>query len=323
MLVTGAFGNLGLMVVEELARRGIATRAIALPGARARRIARRVERRLGGRVEVVFGDVCDGAWLERQVDGVDAVIHLAAILPPASEADPGRAEAVNVSATAGLVAAIERSPRRPILVYPSSLTVFGVTREAAPPRRVGDPVVASDVYTGGKIAVERMLAASSIAWVVLRVGVSVDARTLAADAGTLRQMVRVRGDNRMEWVHPADVAVALVNAALRREAVAGRVLLCGGGARCQVRQADLLGAGLGALGLGWSAALHGQEEFYTDWLDTAESERLLEYQRRSFDDYRREMARRLRWARWALWPLRPVIERALWALARRVNRPRR
>ena len=316
VLLTGAFGNLGLMVIRELRRRGIAVRCTDLPSARNRRAARAHE----GTVEIAWGDIRDAAWLAAQLEDVDAVIHLAGLLPPATENQPELAEAVNVTATKQLVAAMARSSRQPLLLYPSSLTVFGVTRTQQPPRKASDPVVATDAYTRHKLTVEDHLAASSIPWVVFRIGVSVDSRTLSADPAMLRKLLAVRADNRLEYVHPEDVALAMVNAVERKDALKRRTLLIGGGPRCQVTQSVFLGAALEAAGLQWSEANHGSDEYYTDWLDTDESQRLLDYQRHGFDDYRREMAQRLRWVRRLLWPLRPLLNPLLASFVQRLNR---
>ena len=316
VLLTGAFGNLGLMVIRELRRRGIAVRCTDLPSARNRRAARAHE----GTVEIAWGGIRDAAWLAAQLEDVDAVIHLAGLLPPATENQPELAEAVNVTATKQLVAAMARSSRQPLLLYPSSLTVFGVTRTQQPPRKASDPVVATDAYTRHKLAVEDHLAASSIPWVVFRIGVSVDSRTLSADPAMLRKLLAVRADNRLEYVHPEDVALAMVNAVERKDALKRRTLLIGGGPRCQVTQSVFLGAALEAAGLQWSEANHGSDEYYTDWLDTDESQRLLDYQRHGFDDYRREMAQRLRWVRRLLWPLRPLLNPLLASFVQRLNR---
>lgn len=316
LLVTGAFGNLGQAVVREAQRQSLALRCADLPSAKSRRAARA----LAGGTELAWGDVRDADWLARLVEGVDAVIHLAALLPPATETRAALAEAVNVGATKALVAALARSPRAPLLLYPSSLTVFGLTQSRPPPRRVSEPVVATDAYTRHKLAVEAHLAAAPIPWVVFRVAVAVDGRTLSADAGTLRKLVAVRADNRIEWVHPADVALAMVNAVQRKEEVRGRTFLIGGGPRCQVTQAEFLGAALEAAGLRWSERHHGGDEYYTDWLDTAESERLLRYQRHAFADYRRELGEALRPVRALLLPLRPIVNPLLGALAARARR---
>ena len=316
LLVTGAFGNLGQMVVREAQRQSLTLRCADLPSAKSRRAARA----LAAGAELAWGDVRDADWLARLVEGVDAVIHLAALLPPATENRPALAEAVNVTATQQLVAALSRSPRAPLLLYPSSLTVFGLTQARPPPRRLSDAVAATDAYTRHKLAIEAHLAASAIPWVVFRVAVAVDGRTLSADAGTLRKMVAVRAGNRLEWVHPEDVALAMVNAVRRKDEVSGRTFLIGGGPRCQVTQAAFLGAAIEAAGLRWSAGYHGGDEYYTDWLDTAESERLLGYQRHSFEDYRAELAQGLRPARALLRPLRPLANPLLAALAGRIRR---
>lgn len=315
VLVTGAFGNLGQMVIRELVSRGIAVRCTDLESAGNRRAARAH----AGRVEIAWGDIRDAAWLAHQVEDVDAVIHLAGLLPPITEDQPALAEAVNVTATKQLVDSLARSPRRPLLVYPSSLTVFGATQSRPPPRTTRDPVVATDAYTRHKLAVEQYLVASSIAWVIFRIGVSVDSRTLSADAPMLRTLIAVRSDNRLEWVHPEDVALAMANAVEKNRIVAGRILLIGGGSRCQITQSEFMGAAIAAAGLRWSERFHGGDEYYTDWLDTEESQRLLDYQRHSFDDYRAEMTQRLRWVRRLLWPLRPLLNTLLAAFVQRLN----
>jgi len=317
VLVTGAFGNLGQVVVRELQRQAIDVRCLDLPNARNQRVAKAHP----GRVEIAWGDVRDTAWLARQVEDVDAVIHLAALLWPATEDQPELAEAVNVSATKHLVDTLARLPRAPLFLYPSSLTVFGVTRNQPPPRKLSDPVVATDAYTRHKLAVEAHLAASSIPWVVFRVGVSVDSRTLSADASVLRKMVAVRADNRLEYVHPEDVALAMVNAIQRKNAVNRKTFLIGGGRSCQITQFLFLSAAIEALGLHWSERFHGIDEYYTDWLETEESQRLLAYQRHGFDRYRDEMAQRLRWPRRMLWPLSPLLNLLLAAFTQRMKRP--
>ena len=57
------------------------------------------------------------------------------------------------------------------------------------------------------------------------------------------------------------------------------------------------------------------KDYVTDWLDTEESERLLRYQRRSFDDIVRDVAACLGWRR-ALVPLAsPLVRRSVLELS--------
>ena len=57
------------------------------------------------------------------------------------------------------------------------------------------------------------------------------------------------------------------------------------------------------------------EPFYTDWLDTDESQRLLSYQRRSFEDYVREMPSALGYRYLMVRAFRPFIRRYVLGLS--------
>jgi nucleoside-diphosphate-sugar epimerase len=145
---------------------------------------------------------------------------------------------------------------------------------------------------------------------VLRVGVSVDSRTLAADLSMMRQLFRVAPDNPLEYVHPRDVATAMANA-IESPRAAGRILLVGGGPDCRVTQHRFLSAALDALGVALPREMLGGERYYTAWMDTAESEELLRYQRHGFAEYEQEMRRRLRAVRWLTAPAAPLVLRAM------------
>jgi nucleoside-diphosphate-sugar epimerase len=304
VLVTGAFGNLGQAVLRELAARGLGVRATDVGSRRNRRLAARA-----GARDVVFGDL-RSLDFEPLLEDCRAVIHLGAVLPPVTENAPELAHDINVKATFRLVDAIGRCAHKPLLVYPSSVTVFGAPEPALRLMRPDDPLAPSDHYTRHKVEIERHLAASEIPWVVLRVGVSVDSRTLGADLSMLRKLFRVAPDNPLEWVHPDDVATAMVNAIGSPRAVR-RVLLVGGGPDCRVTQHQFLGAALGALGVRLPREMLGSERYYTAWMDTAESQEILRYQRHGFADYQREMRERLRYARWLVAPAAPLVLRAL------------
>ncbi len=283
VLVTGAFGNLGLAVIRELTTRGHPVSVLV----RDRPANRRVARRWGGLLDgVTWGDVRT-ADVDALVAPVDAVVHLAGVLPPRTETSPELAEDINVRGTMRLIDAVERAAHAPLFVYPSSVTVYGLP--SLPILRTADePVHPSDHYTRHKIAIETRLREGSARFAILRVGVSVDARTLTTDPGTFRQLLRTAPDNPLEHVHPADVATAMAACVDAPDAV-GKVLLIGGGEGCRITQHEFLDAVFAAAGLRLPRDLLGGEAFYTHWMDTAESNAILGYQTHTFADYRDEL----------------------------------
>lgn len=308
VLVTGAFGNLGQMVLAELKQRGYRVLAMDLDNPNSRKLAGRLKHLYD---ELAWGDL-------RTVDfkpllqGCIAVIHLGAVLPPVTERAPELAHDINVKSTLRLMADIEERVNKPLLIYPSSVTVFGFPEPATRLMQAGDPVAPSDNYTRHKMEIEQALAASTIPWAVLRVGVSVDSRTLGADLQMMRKLFQVAPDNPLEYVHPCDVATAMANAINNPRAV-GKILLIGGGGDCRITQHQFLSAAINALGIQLPRAMLGSDRYYTAWMDTAETQEILQFQNHRFADYQQDMRQRLRWIRLFLAPLGPLV---LWIMRR-------
>lgn len=306
VLVTGAFGNLGQMVLAELKQRGHRILAMDLDNPANRKAAERLKPLYD---ELAWGDL-------RTVDfkpllqGCIAVIHLAAILPPVTERAPELAHDINVKATLRLIAEIEGRIIKPLLVYPSSVTVFGFPEPATRLMQSTDAVEPTDHYTRHKVEIEQSLAASSIPWTVLRVGVSVDSRTLSTELSMVRKLFQVLPDNPLEYVHPCDVATAMANAINNPRAI-GKVLLLGGGGDCRVTQHQFLSAAINALGIELPRDMLGSARYYTSWMDTAETQDILQFQNHRFADYQQDMQQRLRWLRLFTAPLAPLV---LWIM---------
>lgn len=306
VLVTGAFGNLGQMVLTELKKRGFRVLAMDLENQANRNVAVRL---INSYDELAWGDL-------RTIDfkpllqGCGAVVHLAAVLPPVTEKAPELAYDINVKATLRLIADIEARIKKPLLIYPSSVTVFGFPEPATRLMQATDPVTISDNYTRHKVEVEQALTASSIPWSVMRVGVSVDSRTLGTDLSMIRKLFAVNPDNPLEYVHPCDVATAIANAINNPRAV-GKVLLLGGGGDCRITQHQFLSAAINALGIQLPRDMLGSDRYYTAWMDTSESQDILQFQQHSFADYQADMRQRLHRLRWLTAPLAPLV---LWIM---------
>ncbi len=288
VLVTGAFGHIGQHVLRSLMERGIPVRAFDRPG----RATRRAALTFGSGVEPFWGDVRNPDQVAQAVEGVEAVLHLAFVLPPASERDPTTSQEVNVGGARNLLAAMEASPRPPRLVCASTYALYGETRgqeELLTSESRVDPV---SHYTRQKVEVEGLVRASRLRWCLLRLGA-----VLCAD-WMLRSRIDplifdLPHDSRHEFVHTEDVARAFVNC-LSSDEVWGRTLLIGGGPSCRLRYLDLINRSLGALGIPElpSSAFSRQTRQGGGWMQTEESERLLRYQRWTFDAHLEDIRRK-------------------------------
>ncbi len=124
-LVTGGAGFIGSNIVDELLRRDHRVRV--LDNLSTGREENLEEAR--PRIDLIRGDVRDAAVVDKAVDGVDFVLHQAALASvPRSIADPVANNEVNVQGTLNvLVAAQKHRVKR--VVYASSSSVYGDSEE--------------------------------------------------------------------------------------------------------------------------------------------------------------------------------------------------
>ncbi len=316
VLVTGGLGNVGTSCLTELLQQGHRVRCLELETKRNRRAARAYQ----GQVEVFWGDLRRPKDAAAAVQGQEAVVHLAFVLPPASEDRPEWAYEINVGGTRNLLQSMKGLRPSPLIVFASSFSVFGETQHLPPPRTASDPVQPMDNYNLHKVECERLVRDSGLEWTILRLGV-VPPTTLG---GFSPKMFDIPPGSRVEFAHPRDVGLALANAVVCPGA-RGRILLVGGGQGSQLRYRDFVGRMMGSLGVGRlpDSAFAPSASAYTDWLDTAESQNLLQYQQHSFDDFVREVAASLGYRRYLIRLFAPLIRR--WMLSQsphyRASRP--
>ncbi|MGQ9457454.1 MAG: NAD-dependent epimerase/dehydratase family protein [Anaerolineae bacterium] len=307
VLLTGAFGNVGQSALEALLRHGHQVRCFDLRTRANERAAREALQRFPGQVEVLWGDLRRPGDVEKAVQGQDVVVHLAFIIPKlsrtgrGSEDYPDWAWEINVGGTRNLLQAMAAQPTPPRILFTSSVHVYGRTQDCPPPRTVSDLLQATEHYSRHKIACEEMILQSGLEWAIFRLAACLPVR-LILDPG----MFDVPLDNRIEFVHRRDVGLAIARA-LEREEVWGRVWLIGGGPRCQFTYRDLVDRVLGALGVGrLPEEAFASTPFAVDWMDTSESQRLLDYQHHTLDDYIRDMVQALGLWRYLIRAFRPV-----------------
>ena len=278
ILITGGAGSVGRQLVEMFAADGRAVRVFDLPSMDFSGL----DDREG--VEIVKGDITDADGVLAAVEGADAVLHLAAILPPNSERDRAVTFRVNVDGTRNVIAAMERANPGARLVFTSSISTYGDTSADEPPVRVSHSQSAIDIYADSKIAGERLIAESALRnAVVLRIaGIAVPAFLAPPDPWPFME------NQRVEMVHRDDVADALFASADAPDA-GGKTLNIAGGRTWQLRGRDYAHDFFQIMGAPIELATYRDSPGWMDWYDTEESQRALRYQNRDYGSYLGEM----------------------------------
>lgn len=308
VLVTGGLGSLGSLTARALVEEGHRVRCIDVENRR----TRQRRRAMPASVDVVWGDLRERRAADAAIDGQDAVVHCAAVLFPDSESDPAWSRTINVGATRTLLDAMQGSPRRPSIVFASSISVYGASRTVGPPRGPSDPVAPGTEYSRHKVECEEMIRASGLPWTILRIGAAIEpGASTKLTPLALKTMFGVTLDTRIEWVHPKDAGLAMARAT-GRDDLRSRVLMIGGGEACRATQREFFALAFDSIGIGMLPDdAFGGGTFEMDWMETAESQELLGYQRHTWEDFRAGFMDGMRMTRWMLRPLRPVARRGL------------
>jgi UDP-glucose 4-epimerase len=304
ILLTGAFGNIGTSTLEELLKRGHHVTCFDVKTKSNLRAAQNLD----GNAEVFWGDLRVHEDIAAAVWDQDAVIHLAFVIPRlsatgiSSEDDPHWARTINVGGTRNLIKEMKAQPHPPKLLFSSSLHVYGKTQHQPPPRNIHEKPQPIEHYAKHKVECENLIKDSGLIWSIFRLGASLPVR-LVLDPG----MFEVPLNNRIEFVHRKDVGFAIANA-LECEKAWGRTWLIGGGPSCQLYQHELVSSVLDAVGVGMlPEEAFPVEPYPTDWLDTIESQEILEFQRLTLQDYIQELRAKLGFRRHLIRFFRPII----------------
>ncbi|MEJ2293732.1 MAG: NAD(P)-dependent oxidoreductase [Candidatus Lokiarchaeota archaeon] len=292
ILITGAFGNVGLSTLKELIKRNYNIRIFEIPNKKNKKISRRYK----NNVELFWGDIRKREDVASAIKDQDVIIHLAAIIPPLADESPELANEVNVSGTFNLIEEIKSQKRKPKIIFSSSIAVYG-DRRANPMIKVDDPFLPSygDNYAISKIKAEGLIRESGVTYSIFRLTYVTSVNKLDMDP----LMFHMPLDTPIEICDTKDVGLALANA-IECPGIWGKTLNIAGGKSCRTYYKDYIDKMMELFGLGKNFLpdfAYAKSDFHCGHMDTEQSQRLLKYQNHNLEDYYGEVKKKIGWKR--------------------------
>ncbi len=307
ILLTGAFGNVGLSTLKELLKRNHDIRVFDIRNKRNNKLANQYKKD----IEIVWGDLRIYNQVEKAVTDRDIVIHVAAIIPPLADKKPKFAEAVNVGGTANIIEAIKNQPKKPKLIFTSSVAVYG--------DRLENPLINTedqlnpnpdDEYAKQKIKCEELIKNSNLDWVIFRLTYIVSLNKLQMDP----LMFEMPLDTSIEICDTNDVGLALANA-VENDDIWGEIMHIAGGERCRISYREYLFEMLDIFGIGHEflpeEAFRRDRGFHCGFMSTDKSQTFLNYQRYTLDDYFNAVRKKVSFSRFFTAMFKPIAQKFL------------
>ena len=194
VLVTGGTGLVGSRLLRRFAEDGVACRALVRAG-----------RQVPAGVARAEGDLLVPASLKDSLEGVTAVVHLAAVFRTVDDAAIWRA---NLDGTRNLIAAVKQHAPLARFIMASTALVYG--NEAMRPGLESDPVEPKLAYPASKVAAEKELRGSGLNWSILRLGfVYGDGDEHLASIQKVAPVHKLHPAQTFSMIHQRDVAGAV------------------------------------------------------------------------------------------------------------------
>ena len=291
VLLTGPFGNVGLSTLEELIKRDYDIRVFDIKNKKNRKIANRYK----DQIEIIWGDLRNYEDVEEALEGIDVIIHLAAIIPPLADKLPELAEEVNIGGTKNIIKAIKSiktQNNQSKLIFTSSIAVYGDRREN-PMIKLTDPLNPSkgDYYAVTKIKAEKNIRESGIDFAIFRLTYITSVNKLEMDP----LMFHMPLDTCIEICGTKDVGLALVNAIECNELWGGTFHIAGG-EQCRTTYREYINDMMEIFGLGRNflpEQAYEKKDFHCGYMDTEKSQNLLKYQRHTLEDYYKKVRKKV------------------------------
>lgn len=267
------------------------------------KLARKLAKLYGNRIQVVRGSVAEKDKCTKLVAGVDYVAHFAAVIPPASDASYAASEECNKHGTVTLIDCVKECKPQPKYIHISTVALYGNRNIKHPFGRVGDPllVAAYDTYAMHKLYGERYcLDAELDCFAVLRQSAMLHPDMLNDNISD-GLMFHTALNAPLEWVSARDSGY-LMKRIFERDARGeidgfwNNIYNIGAGKKGRGTGIDTFDLGFALIGGSAEKFLKpnwfATRNFHGMWFsDSDELEELFGYQRDSVEDYWKEIGR--------------------------------
>ena len=302
ILITGAFGNIGKAVIEEASKRHHEVIVFEIENKKTRKDARKYREKIK---DVFFGDIRNFEDVNKAVRECDAVIHLAAIIPPVSKKHRELTMTVNYGGTVNLINAIKEIKRTIPFIFTSSASVMGPTQLQNKLVGRNDPLVITGNYEESKVKCEEFLKENADNYLIFRLaGVlpTFSALSFMSALPYLEEIFDMHPDMRLEMIMAEDVATALVTGAEKLKSGVtpkNQAYILGGGEKngWRLRGGELLSLLFGSLSLPVPDQKYFTQDintYHLDWYETKEAQQEFDFQNHSIDDYFKHMKKTFR-----------------------------
>ncbi len=171
--MTGASGNMGREALKQTLELENTewVRVLLSEKKKNNKLAKQLQKKYKNRIRIVRGSVSDENACLELVKDADYVVHMAAVIPPASDRSFQESEDCNYKGAVAMANAVKAQARQPKYIHISTVALYGNRDGLHPWARVGDPLLVSpfDAYAMHKLEGERYcLEAGLDCWAVLR-----------------------------------------------------------------------------------------------------------------------------------------------------------
>ncbi|MDE7158720.1 MAG: NAD-dependent epimerase/dehydratase family protein, partial [Clostridiales bacterium] len=164
--MTGISGNMGREAFAQTMELDFVEQVRVLLSNRKRnnKLSKQLKKKYRNRVDIVRGSIASKEACKKLVEGVDYVVHMAAVIPPASDGSFKRSYECNLQGAVAIVDAIKECKPQPKYIHISTVALYGNRNEKHPFGRVGDPLLVSpfDAYAMHKLYGERYVLDSEL-----------------------------------------------------------------------------------------------------------------------------------------------------------------